>query len=318
MGILHSGILNSIPDTCVKAICEKEGYLLKAGKGLLGGSVSFYTDYLEMIEQEQLDAVYITTPINTHAPMVVDIVRANRSISLFVEKPLAESGHTAKQACDAVANANGAYAVGYQKRYSPVFIRARELLSKGALGDLMFFRSYSYSSDVLREGSTWRFAKGSGGVQLDLAPHLLDLLIWFFGEPDTVTAIRRRIYSREVDDYVHAALSFRSDLKGYIDTCWSMKAYRLPEVMIEVYGKHGILAVTDDILRLTTDKEDANQLMYKPSFDNSVPFLLADPEYTKESQDFLACVVNRTMPECNFTEAAKVNRLIERITDSER
>jgi predicted dehydrogenase len=317
MGILHSGILNSIPGTRVRAICEKESYLVKAGRALLPRSVSFYTNYLEMIEKEDLDAVYITTPINTHVPMIVDVARANEHISLFVEKPLAASSQAAKEACDAVANSRGVHAVGFQKRFSPVFIRAKELLTEGGLGDLMFFRSYSYSSDVLREGSGWRFSKGSGGVLLDLAPHLLDLLIWFFDEPEAVTAVKRRIYSREVDDYVHAALSFKSGLKGYVDTCWSMRAYRLPEVVVEVYGKHGALTVTDDFVRIATEKErNGIQLMYKSSFDNSVPFLLADPEYTKENQNFLACLEKKNMPECNFLEAAKVNRLIERIADS--
>ena len=321
MGILHSGIVNSLPGARVKAICEKERYLVKAGRAILPKSIPFYTNHLEMVEKEELDAVYITTPINTHVPLVADLARANRDLSLFVEKPLAASGEMAQQACDAVKDLRGAHMVGFQKHFSPVFLKAKEVIREGILGELTFFRSYSFSSDVLREGTTWRFSKASGGVLLDLAPHLLDLLLWFFGEPNRVDAVRRRIYSSEVDDYVHATLSFTSDLKGYLDACWSMRGYRLPEVMIEVYGKDGTLTVTDDYVRFTVKGDrkmsDANQLLYKQSFNNSVPFLLADPEYTKEDQAFLSCVEKKSLPDCSFLEAAKVNRLIDRINESD-
>ena len=59
---------------------------------------------------------------------------------------------------------------------------------------------------MLREGSAWRSKKGSGGVLLDSASHLLDILIWFFGEPTSVMAVKKQVYSREVEDYVHATL----------------------------------------------------------------------------------------------------------------
>jgi predicted dehydrogenase len=207
MGILHSGIVNSLPGARVKAICEKENYLFKAGQALLSKSVSFYTDYMEMVEKEDLDAIYITTPIDKHVPLITDLAKVNRDISLFVEKPLAASYETAQQASNAVANLRGIHMVGFQKRFSPVFLKAREIIKQGILGELMFFRSSSYSSDVLREGTAWRFSKEGGGVLLDLAPHMLDLLQWFFGEPKEVQAVKRRIYSAEVCDYVHASFS---------------------------------------------------------------------------------------------------------------
>jgi predicted dehydrogenase len=322
MGILHSGIVNSFPGAQVKAVCEKESYLAKVGRALLPDSISFYTDHSKMIEKEELDAVYITTPISTHLPLIIDFARGNDDVSLFVEKPLAATGEMAQQACDAVKDSRGVHMVGFQKHFSQVFLKARKIIQQGTLGELMFFRSSAFSSDVLREGTSWRFSKGSGGVLLDLAPHLIDLLLWFFGEPKTVVAVKRRIFSSEVEDYVHATLSFTSGLTGHLDACWSMRDYRLPEVMIDVYGKQGVLSVTDDFVRYRLDKENSvtadGNLLYRQSFNTSVPFLLAEPEYTKESQAFLASVEKKSLPECNFFEAMRVNRLIDRINESAR
>lgn len=314
MGILHCGIVNSLPGAHVQAICEKDGHLLKAGQELLPKSVAFYSDVKKMVEQEHLDAVYVTTPINTHLPLILELVNGNPRLSIFVEKPLASSGELAQKACEAVQNLNGVYMVGFQKRFSPVFRRAREVIVEGTLGDLMFFRSSIFSSDVLRQGTTWRFTKGSGGVLLDLAPHLLDMLLWFFGEPKKLKALTRRIYSTEVDDYVHTALEYESGLEGYFDACWTLKEYRLPELMIEVYGKRGVLTVTDDFIRCTTGNNQ--EIQYKSSFKDPVPFLLVDPEFTKESETFLACAEQKTTPDSNFVEAAKVNRMIGRVNES--
>lgn len=321
MGILHGGILNSMPDAKVKAICEKDSVLTRLARNLLPKTITLYDDHLKMFDKEQLDAVFITTPISTHVPIALDLLRANKDLSLFVEKPLASSADQAKMACEAVSKSNGIYMVGFQKRFSPVFQRAKEFIENDSIGDLMFFKAYSFSSDVLHEGGSWRLRSGTGGVLLDLAPHLVDILLWFFGDPDSVSAVKRRLYSSEVDDYVHAVMSFKSGLKGHMDTCWSIRSYRLPELSIEIHGKKGTLTVTDDFVKLETEIENdldsaLAQLYYKQSFDTSASFLLADPEYTKEDEAFLRAENQPRSPKSDFFEAAKVNGLIDRIIES--
>jgi predicted dehydrogenase len=316
MGILHSGIVNSLNEARVKAICEKNGFLVKTAKALLPKATVFYKDHVKMLENEELDAVFVTTPISSHVSIVQDLVRANRDVSVFVEKPLASSHEEAKMACDGVGNLRGIHMVGFQKRFSPIFRKAKEIIASGLLDRPIFLRAYSFSSDVLREGGSWRFRSGTGGVLLDLAPHLLDILLWYFGEPTAIAAVKSRVYSSEVDDYVHAVLSFKSGLRGHLDTCWSVRSSRLPEISIEIYAKNGMLTVTDDFIKLRLEKGDGverSQVYHKQSFDNSVSFLLADPEFTREDEAFLAAVRKRSMPELNFFEAAKVNALIDRI-----
>jgi len=321
MGILHSGIVNSLPDARIRAICEKETLLIRAARALLPKTINFYKDHVRMVQKEELDAVFITTPIITHVPLVVDLARADRDVSLFVEKPLAGSYEQAQMACDAVRSSRGVHMVGFQKRFSHVFQKAKQFIESGSLGNLMFFRAYSFSSDVLREGASWRFRRAGGGVLLDLAPHLLDILVWFFGDPVVLAATKRRLYSREVDDYVHAILSFETGLKGHMDACWSIPSFRLPEISIEVHGKNAMLVVTDDFVKIKSNKDGGtrsggSQMYLKQSFDTCVPFLLADPEFTREDETFLSAVHKRTMTDPNFFNAAKVNDVIDRIENS--
>ena len=153
--------------------------------------------------------------------------------------------------------------VGFQKRYAPLFRQEKKMIDEESLGDLMFFRASCYSSDVVREGTSWRFRSGTGGVLLDLAPHLLDLLLWFFGEVKYVSAIRRGIYSKSVDDYVHALLTFESGLCGNVDACWSVRAFRLPQISMEIYGKDGNMMLTEDEPRIESDKEESKAQVFR-------------------------------------------------------
>jgi virulence factor len=76
-----------------------------------------------MMAEEQLDAVYITTPIGTHASIVDDLLRSNTAINIFVEKPLASSYEEAEAVCEAATRSREVNVVGFQKRFSPVFIQ---------------------------------------------------------------------------------------------------------------------------------------------------------------------------------------------------
>jgi predicted dehydrogenase len=320
MGILHAGIVNSISDTSVTAICEKESFLTAAAKAFLPKRISIYKDYQKMVAEEQLDAVYITTPIGTHASIVKDLLKSNTALSIFVEKPLASSYEEAKVACEAVARSGGVNMVGFQKRFSQVFQKAKWLIEQEIMGGPIFFRSYCFSSDVLREGSSWRFRKNTGGVLLDSAPHLLDLLIWFFGEPTRTMAVKKHVYSSEVEDYVHAVLSYDSGLDGHVDACWSISNFRLPEFLIEIYGRNGVMTVTDDYVKSApgrgSEKMGGGQTFHRQSFETSPPFLLADIDYTMEDLAFLNAVRTRDAPQPSFVQAAKVNALIDKILNS--
>ena len=320
MGILHAGIVSSISEASVTAVCEKESFLARTARALLPKRITVYKDPQKMIAEEQLDAVFVTTPINTHVSVVNDLLRSDTHLSLFVEKPLAASYEQAKAACEAAARSRGVCMVGFQKRFSPVFQKAKQLLDQNILGTPIFFRGYCYSSDVLREGSAWRFRKGSGGVLLDSAPHLLDLLIWFFGEATSIAAVRKHVYSSEVEDYVHAIMSYKSGLQGHVDACWSISNFRLPEFLIEIYGRSGILTVTDDYVRFAPGRGSGTmgggQTFHRQSFEASAPFMLADVDYTMEDVAFLDAVRTKTMPELSFVQAARVNGLIDKILES--
>src|SRR5208282_8196 len=105
---LHAGIVNALPDSKVTAICEKERFLIRSAKAIMP-IVNFYTNHSRMIAREDLDAVFVTTPIDTHVPLVIDIATADPSLDIFVEKPLASSKDLANKACGVAKKLTGTH-----------------------------------------------------------------------------------------------------------------------------------------------------------------------------------------------------------------
>ena len=180
MGILHAGILNALPDCQVVAICEKESMLTKLAKKVLP-KISFYDNVSEMVEKHDLSAVYVTASIASHAPIVEELARTGKSLGVFMEKPLAGNSEDAKKIMERSNSIGKTNMIGFQKRFLPQFQRVKSLLDQGALGDLLFFRGYSFVSSVFSSGKGWRFERGQGGSLLDLGAHVIDMILWYFG-----------------------------------------------------------------------------------------------------------------------------------------
>jgi len=319
MGVLHGAIMNALPDCRISAVCERERFIVNMAKRILPKDITYYSSCASMMEREALDAVFITTSIQQHVPIIREIANTQHDVSLFVEKPLAESADSAHLACETVTNLRGVKMVGFQKRYSLIYRHAKKLIDEAAIGKPLFFIAHSYSSDLLREGRSWRSKKGTGGVLLDLAPHLIDLILWFFGDVKSVSAITQNIYSREVEDYANASLVFQSGLTGQMNTCWSVRGFRVPEISIKIYGDKANMLIEDDLVRLEPAEsmmDQEPQVFYKQAFDTAVPFLMDQPEYTEEDMTFLDCINSGSGAATSFSEAAKVNVLIDQIKEA--
>jgi predicted dehydrogenase len=322
MGLLHAGVLNALPSTKVTSIAEKEGILVRYAKKLLP-ALNFYPTVKEMLLNEnELDAIFVVTPISAHLQIIEQIASMGRKVGVFVEKPLAGNYQSAKRMADLTTRLELKTMVGFQKRYSPIFGRTKQLLDEGILGKLSSFSAYSYVSGVFSEGKGWRFKSGEGGALLDLGPHLIDLLLWYFGEPTNIKGSMKSVYSKEVDDFAKGYLEFPSGLSGSFDVSWSVEGFRLPEIGIEISGENGKLRVTDDDLRVDlysdlSAMKAGNYHFKKPEFNSSVDFLIGDPEYCIEDKYFVHCLMGKEIPQPDFHIAAQVNNVIEQVANNQ-
>lgn len=313
MGILHMGILNTLDGVEVRAVADNQELILTVFKKLVPSPVRIYQDYKEMISKENLDLVYITTSTALHTKIAKECV--DNKINFFVEKPLGLSVADCNPLLDAVTRTPVINMVGYCKRFSDTFRKAKEVIDNGLLGKLVYLNASMYVSQVFLKGRGWRYKKESsgGGVLTTLASHLVDLLLWLFGDISLVNGNTKSFYSKDVEDFVHSYLMFKSGLEGYLDASWSVRNYRLPEVRIEVHGEKGMLVVNDDYVKTYLDKESSWTTYFKQDLYRGVDFDLGGPEYTLEDEYLLECIRNRRKAESDVFDGFKVQKVVEAI-----
>lgn len=322
MGLLHTGILSSIKNVKICAIAEKEKIIVRYIKNLLP-NVKVYEDYEQMLKVEELDLVYITTPVSLHFPIALSSIK--NEIDFFIEKPLTTNIQESNRLCELLKNSKLVHCVGYNRRFISTFSKAKCLLDMGILGDIYYVKSSMYVSNILSKPTGWRSKKhlSGGGALLDLGAHIIDLLIWYFSYIHRVSGRVKSIYSGEVEDFAHVDIEFNNGIKGEIDTSWSVKGYRLPELNIEITGSNGKIRVNEDFIKVQLkDKvpylDEQNMTIYKQSLSNGVPIDLGGPEYTRQDLHMIDCISTRSQALVNIFEASKTQSVIQAIYDSAR
>lgn len=270
----------------------------------------WYTDAQELIDDPDVNAIYIATPPSSHATFAIMAMRAGKPV--YVEKPLAASYDDCAR-INRISEQTGIPCfVAYYRRYLPYFRKVKEIIRQGGIGDIMNVqirfscppRDLDYSSG----GSLpWRLQPdiAGGGYFYDLAPHQLDLLQDLFGvitEAEGMCANRAGLYSAE--DSVSACFRFESGLPG--SGSWCFVGHKsAKEDRIEVIGDKGMLCFSVynyDPIQLVTSEGTTSITVPNPPY-VQLPIIKAVIE---DLQGFGAC-------SCTSVSATPVNWVLDRI-----
>jgi len=317
MGLLHAGVMNALEGVELCAISDTSNLLLSFAKNLKK-SVHVYDDYVKMLDEENPDVAVITTPVFLHVPMANECVK--RGIHFLVEKPLCAFSTEATNLVDQIEDRNLTTMVGYMMRYVETFAKAKEIIASGALGRLMTFSATIYVAQLFKTGKGWRYNKkeSGGGVVIGQATHLIDLLRWYFGPVEFVSAHTKNWYSAEVEDFAHAFFKFKNGLTGWMDSSWSKRHHRLLEMNIEVQGEFGNLVVNDDEVKVYLERSlngyDLGWTSYlKPDLFEGVEIDLGGPQYSRQDITFIDAVKTGERVESDVRNAYEVQKLVDGI-----
>ena len=202
MGRTHSNGYNRVPNffpelaytPVLKAVCSRNAEKVQAFADQWGYE-SVETDWRALVARDDIDAVDICTPNDSHAEIAMAAAAAGKMI--LCEKPLARNLAEAQQMVDAVKQANVPNTVWYNYRRIPAVTLAKQLIDSGKLGRIFHYRAnflqdWTISADVPQGGTgTWRIdveAAGSG-VTGDLLAHCIDTAMWLNGPIVDVSAM---------------------------------------------------------------------------------------------------------------------------------
>jgi predicted dehydrogenase len=149
-----------------------------------------YTDYHEMLEKSDIDAVDIVTPTNTHRQIAVDAAAAGKHI--LCDKPLSMTAADCRVMLDAAESAGVIHSTNFNQRGNTVAGRIKRLVDNGYLGSLYHLNIWwgmSLQLDARPEVLSWRFKPETGGGTVYEIIHVFDMARFFGGEVARITAI---------------------------------------------------------------------------------------------------------------------------------
>jgi len=236
---IHAAALSRLEEAQLVAVCDAEPARAEALAAACGARA--FTDVRRMLDATRVDALVVCTPHPAHAAPA--IAAAERGVHVLVEKPMAAS----LADCDAMLAAAAASGVKLgvvsQRRFYEPVLRMKAAIDAGkigrpALGVVLMFNwreeSY-YASDPWRG----RWDTEGGGVLVNQAPHQLDLLQWFLGEPEEITGYWANINhpSVAVDDTALALIRFAGGGLGCVVASLAQKPGLFTKV--HVHGSSG-------------------------------------------------------------------------------
>lgn len=207
----------------------------------------WYTDAQELIDDPDVNAVYIATPPSSHATFAIMAMKAGKPV--YVEKPLAASYNDCIRINHVSEQTGVPCFVAYYRRYLPYFQKVKEIIKSGSIGQVVNVqirfsvppRDLDYNSG---KEMPWRLQPdiSGGGYFYDLAPHQIDLLQDIFGvitRAHGYPANRAHLYKAE--DTISACFFFESGIPGSGSWCF-VGHESAKEDCIEVIGDKGSLS----------------------------------------------------------------------------
>jgi predicted dehydrogenase len=207
--LLERHLINTDAGACV-ALCDNYEPNLSNAMKLFGGKPTAYTDYRKLLENKDVEAVFITTPLYMHYPIMKDALEAGKHV--FCEKSLVFTPaevHGLRALHE--ANPNLTIQVGLQRRYSSFYETAKQMIDKGVIGKVThIFAQWHRNTNWRRKVSdpsmedqiNWRlYRKYSGGLSAELMSHQVDVADRMFGStPKSVMGVGGTDYWKDGRD----------------------------------------------------------------------------------------------------------------------
>jgi predicted dehydrogenase len=229
---------NKVPNSSLVAVMRRDGELA-ADYAMRHGVPRWYDDVDDLINDPEVNAIYIATPPDVHTDYALRAMRTGKPV--YIEKPMARNW----EECDAI-NQMGQETglpvfVAFYRRSLPYFLKVKELIDTKAIGDIRLVNIQlhwqPYAEEVGPDAKPkWRvFPEISGGGHFhDLASHQFDFLEFALGPVKTARGMARNqagLYN--ADDIVIANFEFESGVLGTGSWCYTVnKEQRIDEAQL--------------------------------------------------------------------------------------
>ena len=255
MGRYHMKEYVESPDVNLAAVCDlnREEAMFFAKQY---GAEKVVSDYRDLWEVPNLDAVSIAVPNFLHAQIAIEALE--RGLHVMCEKPMATTLADAKQMVETAAAQNKRLMIGMSQRFKPQSLALRDIVSRGELGEIYYARTTwirRRGVPVIHFGSGGSMGRGAwfvdrekagAGALFDIGVHMFDLTWWLMGNPKPVSVsassyrnlwneeFARRGCKYDIDELSSAFVRFENGVTAVFDVSWA--ANQDNEINVRVFG----------------------------------------------------------------------------------
>lgn len=275
-------------------------------------------DWEALCGRPDVDVVIVSTTNNMLAPVALAAVQSGKHV--LVEKPAARAPGELEPLIQAAADARATVKVGFNHRFHPALLKAREIVDQGALGPLMFIRGRYGHGGRLGMEREWRGMPelSGGGELLDQGVHLIDLSRWFLGDFDHVQGhVARFFWDWAVEDNGFLQLRTRSGQIAWLHaSCTEWKN----TFSLEIYGRSGKLHVEGLGGSYGVEKLTWYRMLPEmgPPPTTSWEYPGEDKSWEAEFEHFIECIHHRREPMGSLHDALAALKVVETVYEQQR
>ena len=254
---------NKVPNSRLIAVMRRNEALLK--DYALRHKVPYtFNKASDLIQHPEVDAVYIATPPGVHEQYVIEALLAKKKV--YVEKPMSTTVVACLRMQEVANKVNGKLVIAHYRRALPIFLKVKELLSQNYIGlvDAVKINMQKIAAPASYYSNNWRVEKeaAGGGLFYDLAPHQLDLVMYFFGEAfDYSGNASNTAGLYEVEDTVTGKMQLQNGITFVGDWCFAAETDKEKDEFI-IQGTKGSIQFAVFGQDIVIEKEGQKEIIH--------------------------------------------------------
>lgn len=301
--------LASLPDCQVKQVCDVNDSRLTHMKKLYP-STATTTKFEDLINDGELDAIVVATPVHLHHELAKKSLLAGKHT--FIEKPMASSAAECEELVTLAAERNLTLMVGHTFIYSTPVRRIKEIVASGEIGEVQYISSRRLNLGLFQKdiNVTW-----------DLAPHDIAIILYIIGKPPVSVNCQGKAHvHREIEDVTNMSLNFDNGGFAIIHSSW-LDPNKVREMIIVgskrmiVYNDNEPLEkikIFDKRVEVPPHYDTFAEFHYSYHYgDAYIPYLKQVEPLKVEAQHFLECIRNGKKPETSGLDGLRVVQILE-------
>ena len=233
------------------------------------GARKWYADWRELLADDEIDAVYIATPVHLHAEQTIAAAETGKHV--LCEKPMAMNVAECDKMIAACAANNVKLSIAYYRHFYPVIERVKKIIASGEIGIpvLAQINAFEFNDMKSDDPRYWFFTKekSGGGPMMDFGCHRIEVLTNIFGAIVDVQAFTDNLlFDREVEDTSATFFKFENGMRATLTVTHA--AYESQDTL-DIFGAEGSLHLTklnQGDLRIVTKSGERQEI--HPSHDN--------------------------------------------------